>query len=83
MELRFLRDIDRREVDFVVLKEGTPLFVVECTTGEKTVNPSLYYFQERISIPRLFQVHQGKKVFEKNGVRVLPFRNFCKEIQLP
>jgi uncharacterized protein len=83
MELRFLRDIDRREVDFVVLKEGAPLFVVECKTGEKSLNPSLYYFKERISIPRLYQVHQGKKDFEKNGVRVLPFRTFCKEIQLP
>ena len=83
MELRFLRDTDRREVDFVVLKEGAPLFAVECKTGEKSVNPSLYYFQERIAIPRPFQVHQGKKDFEKNGVRVLPFRTFCKEIQLP
>lgn len=83
MELRFLRDIDRREVDFIVLKEGAPLFAVECKTGEKSLNPSLYYFKERIAIPRLFQVHQGKKDFEKNGVRVLPFPTFCKETQLP
>ena len=83
MELRFLRDTDRREVDFVVLKEDAPLFAVECKTGEKSINPSLYYFKERAAIPSLFQVHQGKKDFEKNGVRVLPVRTFCKEIQLP
>jgi len=35
MELRFLRDTDKREVDFVVLKDGTPEFAVECKTGEK------------------------------------------------
>jgi hypothetical protein len=28
MELRFLRDTDKREVDFVVLEEGKPLFAV-------------------------------------------------------
>lgn len=83
MELRFLRDIDRREVDFVVLEEGNPLFAVECKTGEKNVSPALYYFRERTDIPRLFQVHEGKKDFEKNGVRVLPVRTFCKELQLP
>lgn len=35
MELRFLRDNDKREVDFVVLKDKKPLFVVECKTGKK------------------------------------------------
>jgi predicted AAA+ superfamily ATPase len=83
MELRFLRDIDRREVDFVILEEGTPLFAVECKTGEKSINPALYYFRERTDIPKLFQVHQGSRDFEKNGVRVLPVRVFCKELNLP
>lgn len=36
IELRFLRDIDGREVDFFVLKDKKPLFAVECKTGEKT-----------------------------------------------
>jgi predicted AAA+ superfamily ATPase len=83
MELRFLRDVDRREVDFVVLEEGRPLFAVECKTGEKNVNPALYYFKERTAIPRFYQVHLGEKDFEKNGIRVLPFPAFCKELQLP
>src|SRR3989344_4602966 len=33
-ELRFLRDTDKREVDFVVLKDKKPLFAVECKHGE-------------------------------------------------
>lgn len=83
MELRFLRDIDRREVDFVVLEEGKPLFAVECKTGEKNVNPSLYYFRERTGIPKFFQVHVGTKDFDKNGIRVLPVINLFKELQIP
>jgi uncharacterized protein len=83
MDLRFLRDTDRREVDFVVLEDGKPLFAVECKAGEKNINPSLYYFIERTKIPKFFQVHAGNRDFEKDRVRVLPVRTLCKELQLP
>lgn len=83
MELRFLRDTDKREVDFVVLEDGRPLFAVECKTGAKSVNPSIYYFMERTEIPAFYQVHEGTKDFEKKGVRVLPFHLFCEELKLP
>ncbi|MCU0579438.1 MAG: ATP-binding protein [Desulfobacterota bacterium] len=83
MELRFLRDVDRREVDFVILEEGKPLLAVECKTGEKTINPALYYFKERTAIPSLYQVHLGKKDFERNGIRVLPLTTFVETLRLP
>ena len=83
MELRFLRDTDKREVDFVVLKEGLPKFAVECKTGEKSISPAVFYFKERTSIPVFYQVHQGTKDYKKNGVRVLPVETFCKELKLP
>ena len=35
MELRYLRDTDKREVDFVVLKNRKPAFAVECKSGER------------------------------------------------
>jgi predicted AAA+ superfamily ATPase len=34
MKLRFLCDTNRREIDFVVLKDDKPLFAVECKSGE-------------------------------------------------
>ncbi len=83
MELRFLRDIDKREIDFVVLREGRPMFAVECKSGEKNVNPALFYFMERTPIPKYFQVHEGRKDYEINGVRVLPVQALCKELGLP
>ena len=83
MDLRFLRDTDRREVDFVVLEEGKPQFAVECKAGEKNINPSIYYFIERTKIPKFYQVHEGNRDFEKKGVRVLPVQAFCKELHLP
>ena len=36
MELRYLRDTDKREVDFAVLQEKKPLFAVECKIVESS-----------------------------------------------
>ncbi|MBK7959875.1 MAG: ATP-binding protein [Bdellovibrionales bacterium] len=84
MELRYLRDTDHREVDFVVLKNKKPLFAVECKTGDRQIAKSISYFKERTSIPKFFQVHQGSADYlSKEGVRVLPFFKFCNELGLP
>jgi uncharacterized protein len=83
MELRFLRDTDRREVDFVIMKNKKPLFAVECKTGEKQISKSIHYFNERLQIPMFYQVHLGQKDYKVNSnVRVLPFIKFCKEVGL-
>lgn len=81
MELRYLRDTDLREIDFVVLKNKKPLFAIECKTGEKQLSPHIKYFQERTTIPKFFQVHLGSADFghEKTG-RVLPFIKFYQEL---
>ncbi len=59
MELRFLRDTDKREIDFVVLKDKKPMFAVECKQGEGSVSPHLFYFRDRTPIPHFYQVHLG------------------------
>ena len=61
MELRFLRDTDKREVDFVVIKNRKPVFAVECKTGETHLSHSIKYFKARTPIPYWFQVHKGLK----------------------
>ena len=83
MELRFLRDTDRREVDFVVMKDRQPVFAVECKSGEKAVSPAARYFRERTRIPKFFQVHLGSRHYESGGITVLPFERLCTELELP
>lgn len=85
MELRYLRDTDKREVDFVVMRDGAAEFAVECKTGERSVSAASIYFKERTTIPAFYQVHLGSKDFAHagSGVRVLPFERFCKELELP
>lgn len=79
MQLQFLRDAQKREIDFVVLKNRKPVFAVECKTGESQLSPHIPYFAARSSIPKFYQVHLGKKDVEiaQHRARILPFIRFC------
>ena len=85
MELRYIRDTDKREVDFVVLRDGHAEFAVECKSGERTVSPACRYFRERTEIPRFYQVHLGKREYgnAETNTRVMPFAAFCRDLALP
>jgi hypothetical protein len=83
MELRFLRDTDKREIDFVVLRDRLPAFGVECKAGERAISPAIHYFAARTPIPRFYQVHLGERHFETGKVTVLPFERFCADLELP
>jgi predicted AAA+ superfamily ATPase len=83
MELRFLRDTDKREVDFVVLRDRRPLFAVECKTGERNIGGAVHYFAARTGIPRFYQVHRGNRHYSTGRVTVIPFVQFCTELDMP
>jgi len=84
-ELRFLRDVDRRELDFVVLRDGKPRLCVECKTGERAVSAAALYFSARAKLGDLYQVHRGTRDYldRTAQVRVLPFERLCEELALP
>ncbi len=85
MSLRFIRDTDKREVDFVVLKEGRPEFAVECMLSDAKAATKYDYFKQRTHIPKFYLVHMGDNDYgdETNGQRVLPFTRFCSELGMP
>ncbi|MGQ0655661.1 MAG: ATP-binding protein [Betaproteobacteria bacterium] len=83
MELRYLRDTDKREIDFVVLKNRKPLFAVECKSGEAAIGPALRYFAERTAIPRFYQAHLGERRYASGKITVVPFVRLCEELALP
>jgi hypothetical protein len=83
MELRFLRDTDGREIDFVVLKNKKPLFAVECKSGEKQLSPRIHYFRDRTTIPHFYQVHAGTVQRQIDSqITILPFSVFSEEVGL-
>jgi predicted AAA+ superfamily ATPase len=85
MELRYLRDTDGREVDFVVLRDGAPAFAVECKRSNRPLDKSIPYFAARTAIPEFYQTHLGEKDtgHSASGGRILPFHSLCKIKNLP
>jgi predicted AAA+ superfamily ATPase len=47
LELRYFRDVDGREVDFVLLEDGKPLSFIECKTGDAPASRASRYLLER------------------------------------
>ena len=84
MALRFVRDANGRELDFVVVENNKPLFAVECKTGERNLSRNITYFSRRTDIPCFYQVHAGDRDYEQaeSKARVLPFTRFCEMLKL-
>lgn len=84
MDLRFLRDAQGRELDFVVIRNGKPEFAVECKTGEDNLSKNIAYFAKRTSIPRFYQVHIRDKDHEYAdfNARVLPFATLSNILKI-
>ncbi|MBI5525546.1 MAG: ATP-binding protein [Deltaproteobacteria bacterium] len=76
-ELHYLRDEDKREVDFLVTVNRKPWFAVEAKLSDTEPAAALRYFGARLEIPFLYQVvRDANKDFESNGVRVIPAAKF-------
>jgi len=69
-ELGFLRDKAKREVDFVVARDGAPWFLVEVkSSGRHGLNPALGYYQQKTGAAHAFQLafdldHVDRDCFE-------------------
>jgi predicted AAA+ superfamily ATPase len=55
-ELYFLRNVDKKEVDFVVTIDKKPWFAVEAKLSSIDLSKSLLYFRDRLKIPYVYQV---------------------------
>jgi hypothetical protein len=62
-DLYFLRDRDRREVDFCITKDRMPWLLVEAKVGETQLSDSLQYFSNRFRVPGIQLI--AKKDMEK------------------
>lgn len=55
-ELGYLRDKERREVDFVVARDGKPWFLAEVKHRQDSISEALVYHQKQLGTPFAFQV---------------------------
>jgi predicted AAA+ superfamily ATPase len=76
-ELYFLRDIDGREVDFLVTVDRKPWFAVEVKLSDESVSKNLLYFKEKLSIPFAYQISMDTKDdVSVSGVRKMSVAKF-------
>ncbi|MFH1725442.1 MAG: DUF4143 domain-containing protein [Elusimicrobiota bacterium] len=72
IDLRFLRDRSKREVDFLMVVGEKPWFAVEAKLTDEQPSASLRYFKDRLGIPFLYQVLRKTGVDKLvDGIRVV------------
>ncbi len=77
IKLNYLRNVDKKEVDFLVSINEKPWFAVEAKLTDTQPTPNLFYFKEKLKIPFLFQVVNKKNIdFISDGVRVISAGKF-------
>ncbi len=85
-ELGYLRDKEKREVDFLVARDGRPWFLVEVKQKDESISPALKYYQQQLDVPFAFQVVLDTKYvdadcFAKAGDPiVVPARTFLSQL---
>ncbi len=74
LELRYFRDTDGREVDFVVTDRRQPLLCVECKWADGRLDKSLRYFKVRFPDCEAWQVSATgtRDYVTPEGIRVAP-----------
>ena len=83
--LYYLRTKEKKEVDFVVIKNQKPWFIVEVKTSDVNISPSLDAFQQQLGCPYAFQVvlnlpYVDKDCFASEGVKVVPAKTFLSQL---
>jgi hypothetical protein len=76
LELRFVRDKERRSVPFLLTLGGRPRLLVATAAGEAGAVGHLRYFSERLKVPGVLVAAGRKTLGEVDGVRVLPGASF-------
>jgi len=85
-ELGYLRDKEKREVDFVVVRDHTPWFLVEAKHRDESLDATVKYYQDRIKAPFAFQVVVEAEYVDADcfaaprGPIVVPARTFLSQL---
>lgn len=82
LELRYFRDVQGREVDFVIVENRQPVRFIECKWGDEDVHPALRYARERFPQADFWQISAtGTKDFQNSaGIRVCPALTLLRQL---
>ncbi|MFH1429743.1 MAG: ATP-binding protein [Candidatus Margulisiibacteriota bacterium] len=76
-ELFYLRNVDKKEVDFMVTIDKNPWFMVEVKLRDTSIASPLKYYLEKLNVPYAYQVVLKKNVdFLTENIRVISADKF-------
>lgn len=83
--LHYLRDKEKREADFIVIKNDQPWFIVEAKSSDSIISQNLRYFHELIKPEFSFQVIRSASAiegscFDKPGLWSVPASSFLSQL---
>ncbi len=84
-ELRYLRDKQKREVDFLVVRDRKPWFLVEAKLSDTSLSQSLAHFQAQTKATYAFQVvmnlsYEPADCFNVRQPVVVPAKTFLSQL---
>lgn len=80
-ELCFLRNVDKKEVDFLVTIDKKPWFAVETKSSDTNISKSVHYFKDRLKIPYVYQLVMKPEVnMYTNGIHVVSADRFLMSL---
>jgi uncharacterized protein len=81
LRLHFIRDKEKREVDFLLTLDGKPRLLAEAKLSHLQPSASLQYFAGKLGgVPKLMVVANASNPGTSAGVRILPASIFLSEI---
>ncbi len=83
-ELRFVRDIEGREVDFILVANRKPTLAVECMLAEQRAAPALRYLAARLPGLETVQViaTKGVDLRDRDDIRICSAEVFLSELAI-
>lgn len=80
--LRCFRDIDKGEVDFVIMEDELPIYFIEGKTSGKAISRSLYYLKIRFPDTQAVQLvlEDDADLISKDNIRIRAAHRFLSEL---
>jgi len=82
LELRYFRDVDGREVDFVVIEDRRPTVLVECKHADRPIDKGLKYLYRKYPDCEAWQISAAgaRDYLTPDGIRVCPAATFLSNL---
>ena len=79
--VHYLRDKDKRKVDFLVVKDGVPHVLVEAKWNDSQVSAALGYYAKHLKPKHVVQVvGELSQPYQKDGIRVVSAASYFSKL---